>query len=245
MSENIEEQEAPEPVQETNDQPSRSSGEMLPFLILVIILLGTIGVVAWARPLIFGKIVPAVMGEGMEDSAEVDESVDTPRDSDAEEGEDVDGADEEDPDSDEEEMSENDEDGDMESEDGDMESEDGTDVDQDEGEDGEPESDGDSETVNEDGDGDEAEGETAVSEDDAESETVASEEEAETEEKDTALSESETEGETHRIRQGETLRSIAEQYGVTVPELIQANNIANPDYIKVGDELIIPEKTEE
>jgi LysM repeat protein len=44
--------------------PSRSGsmGEIVKFLLLVIILGGTIVVVALLRPIIFGKIVPAVLG---------------------------------------------------------------------------------------------------------------------------------------------------------------------------------------
>ena len=47
---------------------------------------------------------------------------------------------------------------------------------------------------------------------------------------------------THTIKQGETLQTIAAQYGITLPELIAANKLANPDYIRVGDKLVIPPK---
>jgi LysM repeat protein len=46
---------------------------------------------------------------------------------------------------------------------------------------------------------------------------------------------------THTIQQGETLQSIAAQYGLTLQELIAANNLPNPDYIRVGDKLVIPQ----
>jgi chromosome segregation ATPase len=49
-------------------------------------------------------------------------------------------------------------------------------------------------------------------------------------------------GATHRVQRGETLASIAAQYGVTVQAIAAANNIANPDLIAVGQELIIPGK---
>lgn len=48
----------------TDTRPSRpgSAGELVRFFLLIIILGGTIVVVALLRPLIFGKIVPAVLG---------------------------------------------------------------------------------------------------------------------------------------------------------------------------------------
>jgi LysM repeat protein len=49
----------------------------------------------------------------------------------------------------------------------------------------------------------------------------------------------------HIVKQGETLSIIAKQYGVTVKEIVDANNIANPDLIKINQELVIPEKKEE
>ena len=44
----------------------------------------------------------------------------------------------------------------------------------------------------------------------------------------------------YTIEQGDTLYSIARQFGVAVDALIELNNIANPDVIRAGDELFIP-----
>lgn len=44
----------------------------------------------------------------------------------------------------------------------------------------------------------------------------------------------------HIVRRGETLRSIASMYGITVDALALANGIANPNYIWVGQSLTIP-----
>ncbi len=44
----------------------------------------------------------------------------------------------------------------------------------------------------------------------------------------------------HIVRVGETLLSIAEQYGLTLAVIQSANNIVNPDSIKVGQQLLIP-----
>ncbi len=44
----------------------------------------------------------------------------------------------------------------------------------------------------------------------------------------------------HVVLAGEGLSSIAAQYGVSVSAIVDANNLANPDVIRVGDELIIP-----
>lgn len=46
---------------------------------------------------------------------------------------------------------------------------------------------------------------------------------------------------THVVQTGDTIGSIAAQYGVTVAALAEANRIANPNLIRVGDRLIIPE----
>lgn len=43
--------------------PSETRGELIKFAILALVLLGAVLVVALARPLIFGHIVPAIMGE--------------------------------------------------------------------------------------------------------------------------------------------------------------------------------------
>ncbi len=47
-------------------------------------------------------------------------------------------------------------------------------------------------------------------------------------------------GERYVVQRGDTLVDIAERYGVTVAEIIQANNLENPDVLNVGQELIIP-----
>lgn len=45
---------------------------------------------------------------------------------------------------------------------------------------------------------------------------------------------------THTVQAGETLYSIAVQYGVTVRAIMEANSLNNPDLIRTGQELIIP-----
>jgi LysM repeat protein len=47
-------------------------------------------------------------------------------------------------------------------------------------------------------------------------------------------------GRIHTVQSGETLLAIARQYGVTIEDIVQANNLANPDTLSVGQELIIP-----
>ena len=44
----------------------------------------------------------------------------------------------------------------------------------------------------------------------------------------------------YTVQQGDTLFSIATQFGVTVDELVELNNITNPDVIFVDDLLTIP-----
>ena len=44
----------------------------------------------------------------------------------------------------------------------------------------------------------------------------------------------------HVVQSGETLGSIAVQYGVTVQSILEANQLANPDILRVGQELVIP-----
>ncbi|WP_347841564.1 LysM domain-containing protein [uncultured Draconibacterium sp.] len=46
----------------------------------------------------------------------------------------------------------------------------------------------------------------------------------------------------HSVKKGESLWVIAQKYGVTVKAIVDANNIENPNLIKVGQELKIPEK---
>lgn len=55
-----------------------------------------------------------------------------------------------------------------------------------------------------------------------------------------ALRSSVATGYGHTVQRGETLASIAAQYGVTVADIAAANNITNPNLISVGQELIIP-----
>jgi LysM repeat protein len=45
---------------------------------------------------------------------------------------------------------------------------------------------------------------------------------------------------SHAIQPGETLSSIAQRYGVTVLDLIEANSIPNVDRIRIGDVIRIP-----
>lgn len=44
----------------------------------------------------------------------------------------------------------------------------------------------------------------------------------------------------HVIASGDTLSGIAKTYGLTLRQLVQANSITDPNYIKVGAKLIIP-----
>jgi len=47
-------------------------------------------------------------------------------------------------------------------------------------------------------------------------------------------------GRVHVVKIGETLFQIAQRYGTTVAAIVQANNIADPDRIEVGDTIVIP-----
>jgi LysM repeat protein len=47
-------------------------------------------------------------------------------------------------------------------------------------------------------------------------------------------------GVEHVVKPGETLSEIAKAYGVATAALIQANSLANPDSIRVGQKLFIP-----
>jgi LysM repeat protein len=47
---------------------------------------------------------------------------------------------------------------------------------------------------------------------------------------------------THPLAEGETLAAVAAQYGVTVDALVQANQIADPSKLLVGQKLVIPGK---
>jgi LysM repeat protein len=48
------------------------------------------------------------------------------------------------------------------------------------------------------------------------------------------------EGVEHVVRWGETVYLIASRYGVSVQDIVAANNLTNPDLIRAGDVLIIP-----
>lgn len=47
----------------------------------------------------------------------------------------------------------------------------------------------------------------------------------------------------HEVQSGETLFKIAENYGVTVDEIIAANDLIDPDHIEAGATLRIPPGT--
>jgi LysM repeat protein len=49
-------------------------------------------------------------------------------------------------------------------------------------------------------------------------------------------------GQEHVVAKGEVLAIIARKYGVTINDIIKANNLANPDSIRPGQKLIIPAK---
>lgn len=44
----------------------------------------------------------------------------------------------------------------------------------------------------------------------------------------------------HTVQRGETLFSIAQTYGVTVQQIVDANNLQNPNVLNPGQQLIIP-----
>lgn len=54
---------------------------------------------------------------------------------------------------------------------------------------------------------------------------------------DTAVSETKI----HVVQKGESLWVIAKKYGVSVQDIVKANNIENASLIKINQELIIPE----
>lgn len=49
-----------------------------------------------------------------------------------------------------------------------------------------------------------------------------------------------SEPEIYTVQAGESLGAIADKLGVTVLELVEANNLANPDFVFSGQQLIIP-----
>lgn len=46
---------------------------------------------------------------------------------------------------------------------------------------------------------------------------------------------------TYKVKKGDTLWAIAQQYGMTVAELSKASGIANPDMIYIGQSITVPE----
>ena len=46
----------------------------------------------------------------------------------------------------------------------------------------------------------------------------------------------------YQIQPGDTLSGIAVRYGTTVSTLVAINNIANPNYIRAYDYLLVPYK---
>lgn len=146
------------------------------FGILVIILLGTVVVIALLRPLIFGRIVPAVMGDTVTpETAVMDEAYPTAEDA----------------------------------------------VPTGENEVFIPAASGG-------GTGDAVPAEESVVE-----ETPPLEETA-------VPPEPAPEPVTHTVQVGDNLTKISAQYGVSVEEIMAANNLTNADYISVGQVLIIP-----
>lgn len=54
------------------------------------------------------------------------------------------------------------------------------------------------------------------------------------------VAQSEAQAVVHTVMWGQTLTSVARQYGVTVEALMEANNLNNPNYIFAGQRLQIP-----
>jgi LysM repeat protein len=48
-------------------------------------------------------------------------------------------------------------------------------------------------------------------------------------------------GQVYVVERGDTLFSIGQRFGVTVAEIVAANDLLDPDRLNVGDELIIPQ----
>lgn len=47
-------------------------------------------------------------------------------------------------------------------------------------------------------------------------------------------------GRMHKVKQGESVASIAKQYGVSPEAIVQANNLSDASLIRVGQELLVP-----
>jgi LysM repeat protein len=45
---------------------------------------------------------------------------------------------------------------------------------------------------------------------------------------------------TYTVKPGDTLSGIADLFGVTVDDIVRANNLADPNALQVGDVLTIP-----
>ena len=50
-------------------------------------------------------------------------------------------------------------------------------------------------------------------------------------------------GYEHEVRAGETLSEIARAYGVTSQDILQANQLRDPNLLRVGQKLFIPERS--
>jgi len=175
------------PKQQKTASSHEHRNQWILFGILACILIGTVLVIAVLRPLIFDRIVPAVMGDFVtpgviEESAPIDEQTEKENQSD-------------------EETTPTDE----------------TDVVKD----------------NQvfipaaSGGGDEGGGAPAPIEEDAGALV----------EEETAVS---PEQRTHTVQAGENLTKISQQYGVSIPEIMAANNLPSADNISAGQILIIP-----
>ena len=47
---------------------------------------------------------------------------------------------------------------------------------------------------------------------------------------------------THTVQRGDTLSSLSRRYGVSVDDLVRANELADPDSLSIGDRLVVPER---
>ena len=168
----------------SSQQQNSTLGEWIRFGILVLVLLGTVLVVALSRPFVANRVVPAFLGSQenhqvslpiMEDSSEVAPAEET----------------------------------------------------------------GESDAVEGDVSGEATEGgeETAVDET-----APAAEETTDGISNDEAAADPEPASTlTHTIQPGESLFVLAQRYNVTINQIVEANNITNPNRIAVGDELVIPQ----